>query len=123
MRHEPDDSATIKVMGKVILELMARVRALERPHHRRKSTAVNDPMIMVESVKGLVRAAAISSGLTEADILGPSRQRFVCTARQWVMFEAQAAGFTLPQIGRVLKRDHTTVLHGIRAERKRRGEI
>lgn len=43
-------------------------------------------------------------------------------ARQIVMYVVARAGFTYSAIGRVLKRDHATVMHGVDAEKARRGE-
>lgn len=54
-------------------------------------------------------------------LIGPSRLRHLVIARQEAMAEAHATGrYSLPRIGRYLGgRDHTTVLHGVRAHRER----
>lgn len=56
-------------------------------------------------------------GLTFADLESPSRKRDVAHPRQHVMWMLrQTTVLSLPQIGRLLGgRDHTTVIHGIRA--------
>jgi chromosomal replication initiation ATPase DnaA len=68
-------------------------------------------------------------GVAPYDITGPSRLREIVHARQevaWKVRKAQDAlgkpRFSLPQIGTWLGgRDHTTILHAIRAHEKRRG--
>jgi chromosomal replication initiation ATPase DnaA len=68
-----------------------------------------------------VMAAEIASvyGLTVEDFKSPCRKRGVVWPRQEFMLAAQREGFSLPQIGRFLNRDHTTILWGI-AQAKRR---
>lgn len=73
-------------------------------------------------VTQIVRAVSEGTGLTVAEILGQSRLGPIARARQLVMFEAYAAGYSMAHIGRILRRDHTTVMHGIRAERERRAK-
>lgn len=47
-------------------------------------------------------------------LLGERRAREIARPRQIAMWLAvRATGSSLPQIGRALNRDHTTVLHGI----------
>lgn len=62
------------------------------------------------------------------DILGSSRQRWVAWPRQeamWVMsqqvMEDGSPRYSLPQIGGVLGRDHSTVVHGLKVYAKRNG--
>lgn len=71
-------------------------------------------------MRDIARAVAQENEITLDDILGTSRQRAVAWPRQTVMLLASEAGFSNPQIGRFLRRDHTTVLSGVRAARARR---
>lgn len=75
---------------------------------------------MSQSLACLIRIVANRAGITEADILGPSRLRKITEPRQFVMYLAHKRGMSLPKIGRIMGRHHTTVLHGIRAEEARR---
>lgn len=75
---------------------------------------------MSQSLACLIRIVAKCAGITEADILGPSRLRKITEPRQFVMYLAHKRGMSLPQIGRIMGRHRTTVLHGIRAEAERR---
>jgi len=66
--------------------------------------------------------ADISSetGFTIEQLKSDRCRSALCCARQRFMAEAYATGrFSLPQIGRFIGRDHTTVLHGIRAHGRR----
>lgn len=66
---------------------------------------------------------AALAGIAVEDIFRPGRQRNVAHARQLVMFILRRAGFSAADIGRALGGlDHSTVLHGVRAEAARRGE-
>lgn len=63
-------------------------------------------------------------GITIAQVKGPSRRAIVVRPRQLIMYELyrQRRDLSLPVIGRMLGRDHTTVLHAVRkieAERAR----
>lgn len=62
----------------------------------------------------IVAAMAALNGLTLADILGPCRKRHICAVRQEAMrFIHETKGLSSTQLGRVFKRDHTTVLHAL----------
>ena len=67
----------------------------------------------------IVQEVAAQTGVTVADIMGPGRTRLVAEARQAAMYFCRQEGFSLPQIGRRFKRDHTTVHHNIRAVEER----
>lgn len=68
----------------------------------------------------IVRAVCDETGIRPAEIYAPTRGLdHVAQARQLIMFIAKRRGFSLNQIGRPLRRHHTTVLHGVRAEEAR----
>lgn len=62
----------------------------------------------------LIAEASRETGYTPQEIVGHSRKQPLARTRQWVMWKARQEGYSLEQIGRVLNRDHTTVLHGVR---------
>lgn len=74
-----------------------------------------------ESVRCVVDAISKQTGVPSVRIVSVSRNKEVVAARQWAFFELQAAGFSLTQMGRMFKKDHTTILHGIRKHRERTG--
>jgi len=51
--------------------------------------------------------------VTVGEILSSSRHRDVVHARQVAAWLLRAGGLSSPQIGRILGRDHTTVLYGV----------
>ena len=56
-------------------------------------------------------------------LLGPCRDAWIVQARQGLMWVLRnRLGLSYPEIGRVMKRDHTTVKHGVDAENKRRAK-
>lgn len=66
-----------------------------------------------------LRNAAQAYGVSERDITGPGRTRHVCQARYAVMSALDDCGWSSVRIGKLLNRDHTTVLHGLNRLTKR----
>ncbi len=63
----------------------------------------------------ILRLTAETWGLDLSDLSGPKRHRHVVEARHVAMYLLRAyTGLSLPEIGKMLHRDHTTVLHGAR---------
>jgi len=62
----------------------------------------------------VIAAVAERHGLTSADLIGPCRNSEIVTARCAAMYELRWAGFSLPAIGRFLKKDHSTVMYALR---------
>ena len=73
-------------------------------------------------VNEIAIAVSAETGIPKAMIYGKSRRRNVAEARQLVMYIAHLRGLSTTLIGMCLDRDHTTVMHGIKAEKARRGE-
>lgn len=63
------------------------------------------------------------TGIPASEIMGPRRSADVCRARELVCYVARRNGMSYPQIGRALKRDHSTIIHAISNECVRRGEL
>ena len=73
--------------------------------------------------KDYLRARCRDLGIKYGDMIGTSRLRKHCEPRQMLMWEVKQRSpeISLPQIGRLFGgRDHTTILHGIRAHEQRR---
>lgn len=64
-----------------------------------------------------VRQYAIKAGdeylVSAREILSPCRRALVVHARNSVMRRLRDDGYSTPQIGELLDRDHSTVLHGL----------
>lgn len=77
-------------------------------------------LLSVASPKVIISLVAAKHGVTAADIVGPSRTRKIVAARH----EAIGVVYThcrqvsLPAIGRLFNRDHTTILHALRKLRR-----
>ena len=75
------------------------------------------------TVARIVREVSEATGIAPKDIYGPSRKRHIVRARQLVMYAARNnTDMSMQQIGDALRRDHSTVFYGIRAEAARRGQ-
>jgi chromosomal replication initiation ATPase DnaA len=79
-------------------------------------------------VRQLAREIAAKHGLTPEGILGRARDDTTVMGRQELAWRlsriVRSDGrrrFSMPQIGRYLDRDHTTIIHAIRAHEKRMG--
>src|SRR5215468_11016356 len=66
------------------------------------------------SVVTVMQAVALESGIPIADLLGPRRERRLAWPRHvicWAL-DRYCPHYSLPQIGQMLHRDHTSVMHG-----------
>lgn len=71
----------------------------------------------------LAVAAAYRTHHTIADLKSPDRTRPIAWCRQDFMLAAHRAGYSLSDIARFLHRDHTTIIHGLKAAEKREKQI
>lgn len=80
--------------------------------------AANDVSITRrEAMRRLVREVCEDAAVSEPAIYSTNRRRHVARARQAAMWRIrkEMPDLSLPQIGRFFNRDHTTVIHAIRA--------
>lgn len=76
-----------------------------------------------EQGRYILGQVAADCELLASDLTGDSRTAPIVAARQQAMWLcARDTPLSLPAIGRIFNRDHTTVLHAIRRENDRRGE-
>jgi hypothetical protein len=76
------------------------------------------------TVADVIRETAAKHRLTVAELLGPSRERKYVRPRQEAMYQVftKCPHISYPEAGRRMGgRDHTTVLHGVKAHAKRLG--
>lgn len=70
----------------------------------------------------MAKEIAVLHGLTLAEINDPAAERRYARTRQHVMHALMATGrYSSTSVGRLLNRDHSTVLHGVRAHERRAG--
>lgn len=62
-------------------------------------------------LEALLEKTAEAYGFTAQDLRGESHERQQVNARRYFCWRANELGFSSPQIGRVLHRHHTSVLH------------
>lgn len=68
------------------------------------------------SLRALLRVVSELSGFEVAVLIGRQRARYVARPRQvYMLLAKELTQASLPQIGRVIQKDHTTVLYGVRA--------
>jgi hypothetical protein len=66
------------------------------------------------TVRQLIDRAAELTGVTVAQIYGPSHKRYICAVRCAVYVVAHENGVALNQIGRRVARHHTSVMNAVR---------
>lgn len=74
------------------------------------------------TVREIARQVCEETGHSYAAVMGKSRLAADCRVRELVCYIANRNGVPLAQIGRILRRDHTTIMHAVRNEKARRGE-
>lgn len=73
---------------------------------------------MKPKIMEIIDQVAKLTGYTREDIIGPSRNKHLVGVRHFAMWRAyEETGRSFPEIGLVFKRDHTSVLHGVRKVR------
>lgn len=77
---------------------------------------------MKPTTRDVIAATAAEWGITPEDITGPKRLRIYAWPRQMAMaICCRMLGGSHADVGRRFNRDHTTVIHGLRAHDKRMG--
>lgn len=73
-----------------------------------------------DTMADIIERVSLETGIPIAELKSPGRRRPITYARQDFMARARATGrFSFAQIGRFLGRDHTTIVHGVRAHARR----
>jgi len=70
-------------------------------------------------VTALQQSVATHYGYTLEELLGPRRNRTLAKARHVAMLLARQQGLSYPELGRAFRRDHSTVISGVRSVRRR----
>lgn len=102
----PLETAVISARAEIAQRIALTTGMIGTPDTRQKSAAI-------------IATVASECGILPPDILGSSRKPHIAHPRQEVMRRLRELGYSYPRIGRILARDHTTVLHGVRAARAR----
>ncbi len=75
------------------------------------------------TIRQFARNVCAEAGVSIHIVMGRNRTPAICRLRELIWYRAHAEGYSLNQIGQVFGRDHTTVMHGIRNEQRRRGDV
>lgn len=79
-----------------------------------------DPFWVGHGANGIVKVVADYYGLTRARLMGHDRTSAVSYARFMAMYLIRdKMGWSYPDIGRFMNREHTTILHGVRVMEER----
>ena len=90
-------------------------RALE-PRHPRQEAGGSETGPHPHSIAAIQDAVCGVLGVSRAELLSPSRTERVVRARHLAMYLArELTSLSLAQIARAFDRDHTTVMHAVRA--------
>lgn len=89
----------------------------ENSSHSPPSMALRD-----EVVGKMFSIVLQNEGISSREILAEIREQPVVEVRLAMYLALRKMGFSTPQIGRRLNRDHTTVISGIRTARRRYDE-
>lgn len=76
-----------------------------------------------ERAISVIADVGMSSGISAAEMIGPSRLRHIVRARQEAMLAVrERLDLSYTAIGQVFARDHTTIIAGCRAATRRRAQ-
>ena len=71
---------------------------------------------MSPKTREIIERAARANDVTIADVLSPSQTRDIVKARRQIARELRAADKSLPDIGRILNRDPSSIFHLLKTE-------
>jgi len=112
--------------AQIAAEVEKRRQAAEKEESRKaaqamKATQAYRIIVVNEAHEGkyparsIIERVSVAMGIPYREIVGASRMRDIAEARQVAMYEVRKLrpDLSLPQIGRIFGRDHTTVLHAV----------
>ena len=67
----------------------------------------------------VIQNVAAKHKITYENIMSQSKEGIINAARQEAYWSLHALGLSSAQVGRIMKRDHTTILHGIKQHEAR----
>lgn len=70
----------------------------------------------------IIRRVAEKYGMDVEDILSDCKNREYTVPRQEAYYDLHKMGLSAQHIGKLMRRDHTTVLHGIQQHKNRLGK-
>ncbi|MDI9407797.1 MAG: helix-turn-helix domain-containing protein [Candidatus Pacebacteria bacterium] len=119
--------AVIEALNAKVALLEAAMKGISHPPAKPKDVDIEENPAMLASVLSAAKMSeiaarvALTRDMTVVELRGPSQLAHISRPRQEAMLIMHEAGYSMPRIGRFFHRDHTTVLHGIRAAKARSG--
>ena len=95
-----------------LLDLATRDAYIAGLNDRPKTGSVGGALTLMEQVTERVSE---EYKFTVKELRGPGRSHCFSEPRRVIWSELKQRGYSLPQIGRFFGRDHTTILHGLKA--------
>jgi hypothetical protein len=92
----------------------ARIGNIKAPKTRMKGGRKPVPLAVLEKARLSVVAIAAENGYTSAQLFGKDRDPVLMSVRVICYWHLFKAGMSYKDIGRVMARDHSTVIYGIR---------
>jgi chromosomal replication initiation ATPase DnaA len=127
VRQKRESAERIKHANMLLREAARAKEEIEAKKAARDADPLHAVRAMIPRTEfqRIERRAALAFGIKLVEIRGPSRKRNIVLARQFICYWARRrTTLSLPQIGRRLGgRDHTTVLHAVRAYRDMRQDM
>lgn len=112
-----------KISCKALAVALARtVGAVHSKSQRMDLPGLHVRRLRSETFKAVLTEVSRTTGVSALEIMADVRRREVCRARWTVFKKLRDEGYSLPQIGKHANRHHTTVMWGIAALRKARGD-
>lgn len=78
---------------------------------------------MTLPMREIIKAACAVAGISRAELVGDCQIRALVDVRTAIAVLGRRQGFSQPQIGRWMQRDHTTVLHHLRRAERMVGKV
>jgi hypothetical protein len=109
---EQDQDRDMDALRQQLLDLQKRVSKLEKPAQPWEATV----RATTKNAKAVIDVVCAIWGVSYGDLIGPRRARVLAVPRFAVayLFRQHCKHMSLPMMGEVLRRDHTSILHGLR---------
>jgi len=97
--------STVEILGvRVYLDAMPKLDAAPSCHPAEQTPRGH-------SLSGMLATCAKAFGFTVEQLVSPSHSHSLVAARREFAHEARRGGYSFPEIGRALRRHHTTIMH------------
>jgi hypothetical protein len=113
--REAVNAMRTEMRGKMAMEREAKKEKDEIARRMAQSGVVLDDIEIGITGREIIERIARKAEMTYDDIIGPSRGRRLVAVRHRAMIEVyiRKPALSLVQIGRLFKRDHTTIIHAL----------